>query len=196
MNAEQLLAQARGGDLDAFAALFEPERRKVWAVACRLVGPSDAEDVVMDTFLKAWSALPGFGGRCRLGTWLCRLAHNQCVDHLRRRRFIAEPTDPPDARPEPADDRQAAPDEATIRLETAEAVNRALAALPEGHRAVALLRHVDGLSYQEIASALGLSIGTVMSRLFYARRKLRALLTVFDAGMDVSVPQDTEGALT
>jgi RNA polymerase sigma-70 factor, ECF subfamily len=174
-----LLQQAREGDIEAFAALFEPLRKKMHAVAYRLVGPTDAEDVVMETFLKAWKALPGFMGMASLSTWLCRIAHNVAMDFVRKRhtqekRFVSEDDAgiPLEARADPS---QTAADVAVMRRETREHLRGALARLPEPHRTVLLLRYADGLQYAEISAATGVSIGTVMSRIFNAKRKLKAV---------------------
>jgi RNA polymerase sigma-70 factor (ECF subfamily) len=171
------LRQAQNGDMDAFAALFEPLRARIYAVAFRLVGPDDAEDVVMDTYLKAWRALPRFAGRSSLSTWLCGIARNQSLDLLRRRqvrnRGRVANKDSEDRVAEVDDPTQTGPLDAMQSVEDQALCQRALAALPEMHRHALLLRYVDGLSYQEIAAALDISMGTTMSRLFNARRKLR-----------------------
>lgn len=171
------LRQAQQGDMNAFAELFEPLRGKVFAVACRIAGPNDAEDVVMDTFLKAWEALPGFGGRSSLKTWLLRIAANRARDVLRARGVRAARTlsddDAEGAVRQVSDPTQAGPDEQAADREAQGLAARALTTLPGPHRQVLLLRYADGLSYADIAAAAGISIGTVMSRLFYARRKLR-----------------------
>ncbi len=180
-----LLAAARAGDMDAFAALFEPLRPMIFAVAVRLVGPDDADDVVMETFLKAWRALPGFAGRASLKTWLLRIARNAALDLLRsrsRRGVYEQSLD--EAAPEDGvrfeetvpDPRAAPPDLEAMRKDLGIALERALAELDPSHRTVFLLREVDGLSYKEIAEAVGVRLGTVMSRLFYARRALRRSL--------------------
>lgn len=163
--------------MDAFAALFEPLRARIYAVAFRLVGPDDAEDVVMDTYLKAWRALPRFAGRSSLSTWLCGIARNQSLDLIRRRKVrhrgrVAD-RDSEDRVAEVDDPTQTGPLDAMQSLEDQALCRRALAALPEPHRHALLLRYVDGLSYLEIAAALDISMGTTMSRLFNARRKLR-----------------------
>lgn len=176
-----LLRLAREGDLDAFTRLFEPLRRKIWAVAWRLVGTDEAEDVVMDTYLKAWKALPGFDGRSALGTWLCRIARNRALDVLRSRAVWQRHTQPegevvdeigqlPDASvPHPA--------AVAACAESAGVVRQALNQLSAEHRQTLLLRYADDLGYGEIAAATGVSIGTVMSRLFYAHRKMKKLLS-------------------
>lgn len=167
--------------MDAFAGLFEGLRPIVYAVACRLVGPDDAEDVVMETYLKAWQAIPQFAGRSKLKTWLYRIARNCALDLIRRRSSRKELSataddDGRDMFENTADAGQRGPDEEAEATEVREAVEQALSELPEFHRATLELRLSDGLSYAEIASATGVSIGTVMSRIFNGKRKLRRLL--------------------
>ncbi|MDZ4198752.1 MAG: sigma-70 family RNA polymerase sigma factor [Kiritimatiellia bacterium] len=174
------LERARQGDGAAFAELLEPLRGKVFAVACRIVGPDDAEDVVMDTFLKTWQALPKFRGGSSLSTWVLHIARNRALDLLRARR--AKPLVQMDSVAQESfwnrieDRTQPGPDELAASRETAEAVDRALEAIPGEHRISLQLRYVDGLRYSEIAAATGVTIGTVMSRIFYGKAKLRALL--------------------
>lgn len=175
----ELLQRARQGDVDAFAELFEAARPMVYAVACRLVGPTDAEDVVMDTYLKAWKALPSFGGRAAVRTWLCRIAHHGAVDRVRARRHEVDPVLPAgedgeersllDMVPDP---RQRLPSDEAAASDTGAQIQAALDTLSEEHRVALMLRFSDGLSYAEIAAATNVSIGTVMSRLFNGRRKL------------------------
>lgn len=166
----------------AYAELFEPLRGRIYSVAVRLAGQDAAEDIVMDTFLKAWQGLPEYNGRAALGTWLCRIAHNCALDHLRRAKVRkAQSLDDPDGSLSMAqvrDPRGATPSEEMQRAEESASVQAAIARLPDAHRQVILLRYVDDLRYAEIAAALGISIGTVMSRLFHARAKLRGLLRV------------------
>ena len=89
MNREEkaLLEKAGNGDMDAFAELFEPLRSMAYAVACRIVGANDAEDVVMKAYLKAWQSLPRFRGGSSTKTWLYRITYNVTCDWLRRRRI-------------------------------------------------------------------------------------------------------------
>ena len=177
-----LIARARDGDMDAFAALFERIRPMVFVVATRLVGASDADDVVMETAVKVWKAIPGFSGRSAFRTWVYRLAWNCAMDALRARRRAAErlPADTgedagrADDIPDPA---ARAPDQELASAETGEAIDRALQGVSPELRTTLLLRFADGLSYAEIAAATGVSIGTVMSRLFNGRRKLMARLS-------------------
>ena len=172
----ELLERARKGDVDAFLALFEESRPTIHAVAWRLVGPDEAEDMVMETYLRAWKSVPGFTGRSSVRTWLCRIAHNCSVDWLRKRRHVVQPLEAEDDEGEKgvrfADPRQREPSELMAGAELQETINSALETVSAEHRAVLLLRFSDGLSYAAIAAATGVSIGTVMSRLFNGRRKL------------------------
>ena len=175
------LTRAQHGDAEAFASAFEALRPVVFAVAARLVGPDDAEDVTMETFLRAWQAVNQFNGRASLKSWLYRIAHNCAIDALRRRKRRREVHPEPDeAGRDPleqvADTAAAHPAEALERQEAGGQLDRALQKVPEEHRLVLLLRYGDGLSYSEIAAATGLPIGTVMSRLFNGKRKLRKAL--------------------
>lgn len=188
MNREtqQLIRRASEGDMDAFAETFEPLRGMVYAVAYRLVGPDEADDVVMETYLKAWQALPRFRGQSSLKTWLYRIAYNCALDMSRARRRRKEQALTPETQEQGTeahlrDDRQETPDTIMAREETVDAVREASAKLSPAHRVALELRYSDGFSYSEIAAATGVSIGTVMSRLFNAKRKLRQLMEVEDA---------------
>lgn len=182
-DTKHLLRQAQEGDMEAFATVFEQYRPLMKSVAYRLVGGDDCEDVVMDSFLKAWRSLPGIRNLDAVRTWLCRMVRNTALDLLRKRRreqvHLVE--DVPDEDGSGILDRVA--DEAAPtggqegeRNELVGVLQQALGGLSEEHRTVILLREADGLSYKEIAVATSASIGTVMSRLFYAKRKLRNLL--------------------
>jgi RNA polymerase sigma-70 factor (ECF subfamily) len=176
-----LLKAAQEGDVNAFAELFETLRPMVHAVAYRLVGPTDADDVVMNTYLKAWQSLPRFRRQSTMKTWLFRIAHNCGLDLIRSRtrhesHLVHEDGGEDALVRDPSDPTQTTPDEQAHRSEAAARVRAALDEIPEEHRLVLLLRFADGLSYAEIAAAAGLSIGTVMSRIFYGKRKLRKVL--------------------
>ena len=176
-----MLKAAQEGDVNAFAELFESLRPMVHAIAYRLVGPTDADDVVMNTYLKAWQSLPGFRRQSGIKTWLFRITHNCGLDLIRsrkRRESHLVHDDARDGEPglDPPDTAQLTPADDLLRSETATEVRSALAGIPEEHRSALLLRYADGLSYAEIAAATGVSIGTVMSRLFYGKRKLKKVL--------------------
>jgi len=175
-----LLRKARAGDVEAFVQLFEPLRPTVHMVARTLVGEPDAEDVVMETYLKAWTHLPGYRGGASLKTWLLRIARNAALDVLRRRAsrptssLSGESTDEPVVL-DVEDPTAVTPAEQLEVRDSVAMLRKALARLDPPHRQVLLMRYEDGLSYGEIAAASGLAIGTVMSRLFNAKRKLRAI---------------------
>lgn len=166
--------------MDAFAQLFEPLRVKIHAVAMRLSGMDQADDVVMDTFLKAWQGLPAFNGRASLSTWLCRIARNCALDHLRRacvRRTASLDDDEAGASYDLLADKQAPlPSDTAARAELQADILAAIGRLPRPQRQAIELRFIDDLSYAEVAAAAGVSLGTVMSRIFHGRAKLRRLL--------------------
>lgn len=179
---EQLwLSRAQKGDVSSFNALVLAYQRRVYNLAYRALGnPQDAADVTQDAFLSAYRAINSFrGGSFR--AWLLRIATNACYDRLRRhRRQPAEsledllaslgdaaPVSDPDPGPEPA----------ALGAETVAQVQAGLLTLPEEQRMVVVLSDVQGLVYEEIAEALGLSLGTVKSRLSRGRAKLRDYLS-------------------
>ncbi len=172
------------GDLHAFDALVTRYRGRIYGLLYNLVrNESDAWDLAQDTFLKAWKALPKFEARSSFFTWIYRIAHNVAYDWLRARK-IQSGTEFDDAIG--LDDIAAgattapreiqSPDEKMAAGELGARINDALAQLSPEHRMVILLKEIDGFSYQEIADKVGCTIGTVMSRLFYARKKLQTLL--------------------
>jgi RNA polymerase sigma-70 factor (ECF subfamily) len=181
---EQLLDRARQGDVEAFAAVFEQFRPLLHRIACRVVGADDGEDVVMDTYLKAWKAIPRFRGDEALRSWLCTATRNCALDYLRRRRrederLVRDGGDADDETPlmdRVADPRAEGSDRRAERADVGTELADALRQLSADHRTTLLLREVDGLSYKEVAAATGVTIGTVMSRLFYAKYRLRKLL--------------------
>jgi RNA polymerase sigma-70 factor, ECF subfamily len=164
--------RARGGDPAAFREVVGATHGTIFRLAAALVADRDeAADVVQETYIRAWDARGTLrDGAAALG-WLCRIARN--VAHDRRRSWWSRraPLEAAalDARPA---ERDPPADEALAAAESARAVRRAMAALPEKHRVVLALREVEGLSYEEIAVALGVPIGTVESRLHRARAGL------------------------
>lgn len=131
----------------------------------------------MDSYLKAWQALPRFRGTARLDTWLYRIVYNVALDRIRkqqRRHELPLAIDSDEDRPhEIPDPTAAAPDALLQRHELQAEVRAALQQLPASHRTALELRYVEELSYAEIAAATGVSMGTVMSRIFNAKRKLK-----------------------
>jgi RNA polymerase sigma-70 factor, ECF subfamily len=161
---------AQRGDQAAFGVLVRRYHRIVLGVAWHLSGDADlAQDVAQESFLAAWQHLSAFrpDHDHSLRAWLCRIAHHRTVDHLRR----ARPHVPLDG---DLVDQAPTPSTRVQQSDVGDAVRAAVLALPEAWRGVIVLREYEGLSYAEIASVLGIPIGTVMSRLHAARRRLAA----------------------
>jgi len=171
-----LVERCRRGDLGAFEELYRAYAGKLYGLVLRMVGnPSDAEDLLQEIFLSAHRKLEGFRGESALGTWLYRLATNQCLDHLRSRASrTGQLTDT-------LDDDAGLPDTGsrTIAEQTVAKMDleRALTQLPEGCRAAFVLHDVQGLEHREVAEALGIAEGTSKSQVHKARLRLRAILT-------------------
>jgi RNA polymerase sigma-70 factor (ECF subfamily) len=186
----ELLSKAVSGDAEAFGKLYDLHYRRLYATVWRLLRDEDkALDIVQDAFVRAYEGLSGLHGEAHFFPWIRRIAVNLAVDVLRRRKrirevpLLGEAGDDADA---PAFDRTATeafsrgPEEDPAQLAaTAEfgaALQEALEQLSEDHRVVFLLHAAEGLRYREIAETLSINVGTVMSRLFYARRRLQDLL--------------------
>jgi RNA polymerase sigma-70 factor (ECF subfamily) len=173
---EVLLARAQGGDHDAFAALVADARPRALAVAVKVLrNPDDAEDAVQDAFLKVWRYLGRFEGRSSFSTWIHRIVMNASLDLLRRQSCR------PEAHVE-ADDsgehrplelvHEETPEHTLADAQTGALVRTALANLSPAHQQALTLREFEDRSYEEIAEVSRCPIGTVMSRLHHARRKL------------------------
>jgi RNA polymerase sigma-70 factor (ECF subfamily) len=175
---EQLLACFAAGRREALEELFRRYRTPAYRVAHRLLGhEADALDAVQEGFVKALTHLDSFRGQSSFKTWLLRVVSNAALDLGRqrgRRETVSLPGNASDSDSSPT-----VPDDPTRRLERADLrriLDEALAALPDAQRQTFVLHADAGLSYREVADVLGISIGTVMSRLYYARQKLRAFL--------------------
>jgi RNA polymerase sigma-70 factor (ECF subfamily) len=171
----ELAQRCRRGDMAAFEELYRAHAGRLFNLVLRMTGSmSDAEDLLQDVFLQAYRKLGSFRGDSSLGTWLYRLAVNQCLDFLRSRQGrMSRKTDSldEDGAAEPAAPAPAVP--ASIsRLD----LERAIARLPEGCRAAFILHDVEGFGHQEVADILGVSEGTSKSQVHKARMKLRVLL--------------------
>ncbi len=177
-----LVRRTRAGDREAFRELVERYQRRIAALAIGMLrSREDALDVVQETFTKAYQNLDRFKGDASFYTWLYRIAFNVCVDHQRRDGKLPQLSldDAADDAPPLPTPETARTDEPVARAESAEIGRRmreAIAELTPDHRAVILLRELEGLSYEEISRVLECPKGTVMSRLHYARRQLQARL--------------------
>lgn len=181
LSEQELAQRCREGNLEAFEELYARCSRAVYRYAYRMLNdPDDADDVMQETFVRAFRMLPNFRGECNLLTWLIKIAGNLCRDRYKSRARRREV---------PFDDLLAnRPDTSANGLDPAsivaqqdmqERVRRVLAALPASHREVIILRDFEELSYQEIAQILGCSIASIKLRLFRARRALRDRLESF-----------------
>lgn len=193
------VARARNGDHEAFRTLVERYQGRAYRLAARLLGdPELARDAVQEGFLKAYGSLDRFEGRSGFYTWLYRLVFNLCIDMKRRdrsnRHVEWDDEVARQATSGSADSAMPEPDADLSRSELRESLSRAIGQLPEDSRRTLLLREVDGLSYAEIARALGIPKGTVMSRLHHARRRVRQLLIQAGAvGVGLDGPRDSDG---
>ncbi len=170
-----MVARAARGDAAAFEYLVKRYRNEVYAMCYHITrNREEAWDLAQETFVKAHRALGGFRGDCGFKPWLLRIAANHAKDFLKRRRLETVAFD--DARETDAPSGAQEPDRAVELRELGAAIHRALDQLPEKHRTAFILREYEGLSYQEMAEAMECNLGTVMSRLFHARRKLQELL--------------------
>ena len=178
-----LVRLAQSGDPRAFDQLVTRYRGKVFGMCYHLVqNEQDAWDLAQEAFIKAWRALPSFMGDSSFYTWIYRIAHNCAYDWLRKKRiqgdgeFNDEITKPIAAGAEAVPKGDRGPDEVLKHRELGMRIKEAITQLTPDHRTAILLREVEGHSYEEIAAMMECSLGTVMSRLFYARKKLQELL--------------------
>ena len=174
-NETELVTRAQNGDRNAFSELVRTHAQGVLNVIYRMCGDMQvAEDAAQETFIQAWLRLPSYRPRASLRNWLYRIAVNKAIDMLRKEKRIlpgaVEDLNLTDSRP--------GPEALAASSERTKMVQEAVLALPEASRAVLVLREYEGLSYQEIADALDIPVGTVMSRLNYARKLLREKLEV------------------
>lgn len=180
----RLLRQCRDGDLSAFDELLRLHRNRIYMISLQIVrNPEDALDVVQETFIRAWKAIARFDSPQAFSGWLRRVAVNASIDATRRRnvRRVADqdPADQslrPDAAARTVPASAPRPGESLERAELRARIDAAIDELSPDHRAVILLKEIEDMDYREIARTLGCSVGTVMSRLFYARRKLQTKL--------------------
>ena len=188
----ELVKKAKEGDRRAFGRLVETYQRRVYALAYGILrNREDAWDSAQEAFVKAYKSLDKFEGNASFYTWIYRITYNVAIDHLRSR-SRKEVSDLPESRQVDEALRRAGhgskgdPDEETHRRELKAVLSKAMARLSEKHRAIIVLREIEGLSYEEMAEVLEISKGTVMSRLFHARKNLQTLMQPYvDAGDDV-----------
>ncbi len=186
-----LVDRARAGDTGAFETLVRRHQGWVFTLAVRMLGDqAEAEDMAQEIFLKAYRGLKRFRGASRFSTWLHAIASHHCLNQVEARRRRPRPqrragdrpdhgeNDPPSVVERLADQAPRA-DTLVERTDLARLVQAELANLTAEHRIILVLRDIHGLSYEEIAQALRLELGTVRSRLHRARMEMRARLTPY-----------------
>src|SRR6266403_1952158 len=177
-----LVKAAQQGDMEAFEELVARHRDKIYARALSMMrNEQEAIDLSQEAWVKGWQRLKQFQGEASFGTWMTRIVINLCLDQLRKQK--RQRTESIEAMDEESGgvERQmpvvtANPTAGLERAETRQRIDRALSQLSHEHRTVLVLHEFEEMEYKEIARTMGCSIGTVMSRLFYARRKMASLL--------------------
>jgi RNA polymerase sigma-70 factor, ECF subfamily len=185
----EFVVRATKGDKEAYRQLVERYQGRVYAIAFEIVkNREDAEDITQESFVKAYLSLGSFKGDSSFFTWLYRIVHNMALDVRRKlARRGGGTLEYDEAKASKTREGGGSygissgaevlgPQEQLLDREKAAVIQRALGEISEEHRSVVVLREIDGLSYEEIAKVTGVSKGTVMSRLFYARKKLQQAL--------------------
>lgn len=181
-----LVARAQAGDEDAFGEVVKAHYPKVYAVIYRMVqNADDAKELTQIAWVKAWQRLASFEGNSKFSTWMFRLAVNTATDFIRSRArkkeavYLDEITDSDEAANASLRVTDSGGEEEMHRDEIRTAFHAALEELTPEHRQTLMLREVDGLSYKEIAETMQCRMGTVMSRIFYARKQIQKKLRAF-----------------
>ena len=173
VSEKELVTSAQNGDRNAFSELVRVHAQGVRNVIYRMCGDAQlAEDAAQETFIRAWQNLDSFRIGTPLRNWLYRIAVNAGMDMLRKEKRIL----PDDIEEMHLSDERPSPESLASQNERTAMVQRAILSLPDASRAVLVLREYEGLSYQEISSTLDIPVGTVMSRLNYARNLLKSKL--------------------
>jgi RNA polymerase sigma-70 factor, ECF subfamily len=180
---ESLVRIAQKGDMWAFEELVARHRDKIYARAFSMMRNEDeAVDLSQEAWVKGWQRLKQFQGEASFVTWMTRIVINLCLDALRRqKRLRAESIEQLDDELGGVERHMPAvtvnPTEGLERVELRQRIDQAMNQLSDAHRTVLILHEFEGLEYREVAKRMGCSIGTIMSRLFYARRRLASLLS-------------------
>lgn len=178
---KDLIAKAKQGDMQAFEALILKHEKIVYNVALRMMDHSeDAKDISQEVFLKAYRNIKNFDERAAFSTWLYRITYNTCIDEMRKRKgkqsysLEEEMENEEGSMQRQIADEGETPEESILREEQKSEIIQALESLSAEHKAAIILRDIKGLSYEEIAEILDLSLGTVKSRISRARNQLKS----------------------
>jgi len=178
----RIVRKVLAGDVNAFEQLVIENQKSVYNLALKIMkNESDALDLSQDVFLKAYTNLENFRGDSRFSVWLYRLAYNACIDASRKSKagmnisLTVQDEDSESAELDLADNKPL-PEEETERRETQREVQAAIQELPEDQRKIIVMREFSDMAYEDIAASLGISVGTVKSRLSRARKNLAKIL--------------------
>ena len=179
MNREEteMISRCQQGDQEALKEIYDKYHKKVYRIAYGVVRQrEDALDIVQEVFIKLFRSIKNFQGRSHFYTYLYRMVMNTAIDHARKlgKKFASSLDE--EGSFEPSDGAEKGPERVFLQKELEERVKRAMDKLPAEQKAALIFRDMEGLSYQEMAEAMGCSIGTVMSRLHYGRKKMQELL--------------------
>jgi RNA polymerase sigma-70 factor (ECF subfamily) len=173
----EVISRCQRGDQEALKEIFDRYHKKVYRIAYGVVRQrEEALDIVQEVFIKLFRSIKNFKGRSHFYTYLYRMVMNTAIDHARKtgKQFISSLDE--EGSFEPSDKVERGPERILLQKELEERVKLAMDKLPAEQKAALIFRDVEGLSYQEMAEAMGCSIGTVMSRLHYGRKRMQELL--------------------
>jgi RNA polymerase sigma-70 factor (ECF subfamily) len=182
MTDEEIVERVRNGETRLFEEIVRRYQDAVYGVALRFTrDPGDAQDIAQEVFLRAFRALDRFRGEAKLSTWLYRVAYNLCIDSLRSARRRRRSAAPGEEAAGMADPRVDLPGE-LLEAEERERVRQAVDGLAEHYRSVVVLHYYQALSYEEIAAVTGVTVKTVETRLYRARKIMRRRLERAERG--------------
>jgi RNA polymerase sigma-70 factor (ECF subfamily) len=183
VNEAQLISRCQQGDQGALKEIFNQYHQKVYRIAYGVVRQrEEALDIVQEVFIKLFRSIRQFKGKSRFYTYLYRMTMNTAIDHTRKMKKAPSLSMDEEEGVQFSDDAERRPDRILDHKELEERVKWAMDQLSPDQKAALIFREVEGLSYQEIAEATGSSIGTVMSRLHYGRKKVQELLRDYVGG--------------
>lgn len=174
---DDLVERCRAGDESAFGELIDRHKRQVFGLVARLVPDRrEAEDLAQEVFIRVYRGLPYYRGTAQLSTWIYRIVANVCAEErVRGRRRPTASLDETDERGRPRHE-PGAPDTAFRDLEFRDRLEKAMAQLPSHYRVLVAAHHLDGVTYEALADALNLPLGTIKTHLHRAKRQLRRIL--------------------
>jgi RNA polymerase sigma-70 factor (ECF subfamily) len=173
----EMISRCQRGDQEALKEIFDKYNKKVYRIAYGVVRQrEEALDIVQEVFIKLFRSIKNFKGKSHFYTYLYRMVMNTAIDHARKTGKQTISSLDQEGSFQPSDDLEKGPERILLQKELEERVRLAMDKLPAEQRAALIFRDVEGLSYQEMTEAMGCSIGTVMSRLHYGRKRIQELL--------------------